>query len=31
MRTMVKDQKVKNTPNRIRNTTIVKEAMAKLL
>ena len=31
MRTMVKDQKTKNTPNRIRNTAIIKEAMAKLL
>lgn len=31
MRTMVKNQKVKNTPNRIRNTAIIKEAMAKLL
>ena len=31
MRRMVQDQKTKNTPNRVRNTAIVKEAMAKLL
>jgi aminopeptidase N len=31
MRRMVQDQKTKNTPNRIKNTAIIKEAMAKLL
>ena len=31
MRKMVQDQKTKNTANRIRNTEIIKEAMAKLL
>ncbi|ARV14205.1 M1 family aminopeptidase [Polaribacter sp. SA4-12] len=31
MRRMVQDQKTKNTPNRARNTAIIKEAMAKLL
>ena len=31
MRKMVNDQKNKNTPNKVRNTAIIKEAMAKLL
>ncbi|WP_298884046.1 M1 family metallopeptidase [uncultured Polaribacter sp.] len=31
MRRMVQDQKTKNTPNRVKNTAIIKEAMAKLL
>ena len=31
LRNMMQDQKEKNTPNRNRNTTIIKEAMAKLL
>ncbi|KGL63504.1 M1 family aminopeptidase [Polaribacter sp. Hel1_85] len=31
MRRMVQDQKTKNTPNKVRNTAIIKEAMAKLL
>jgi aminopeptidase N len=31
MRTMVQDQKTKNTANKLRNTEIIKEAMAKLL
>lgn len=31
MRRMVQDQKAKNTPNRARNSAIIKEAMAKLL
>ena len=31
MRRMVQDQKTKNTPNRVRNTAIIKEGMAKLL
>jgi len=31
MRTMIKDQKEKNTPNKIINTEIIKEGMAKLL
>ena len=31
MRRMIQDQKTKNTPNRIRNSEIIKEAMAKLL
>ena len=31
MRTMVNDQKEKNTPHKIKNTEIIKEAMAKLL
>ncbi len=31
MRRMVQDQKTANTPNRVRNSAIIKEAMAKLL
>ena len=31
MKTMINDQKAKNTPNKVRNTEIIKESMAKLL
>ena len=31
MRTMIQDQKNKNTSNKVRNTEIIKEGMAKLL
>jgi aminopeptidase N len=31
MRNMLQDQKIKNTPNKLRNTKVIKEAMARLL